>query len=343
MPDNQPVRRPQVLLAPDKFRSTATAAELRETMASAARKARWSSHALPLTDGGEGLLAAYGGEEMVDEVTGPLGTRVQAKWRIVTDSLGVRTAVIEMAEASGMALIGNVQRNDPIAATTFGTGELIVRAIEAGASKIVVGCGGSATTDGGQGAIEAIGALLPNPEISLVVACDVKTTFVDAAKIFGPQKGATPEQVVELTERLRSMASEYQAKNGTDIAQLPWSGAAGGLSGGLHLLGGQLISGFSLVAEALHLDQQILKSDLVITGEGRLDDTSLSGKVVGELVSRCAERCPIAVIVGDSSIELEGATVISLTKRFGPERAKSQTLELVRLVTSELLSNFNSH
>src|SRR5205823_3062176 len=147
---------------------------------------------LPLADGGEGTLDALGGANRLSRVTGPLGEPVEAEWR-----LGHGDAVIEMARASGLTLAGGRERNDPLAATARGTGELIAAAIAAGAERILVAVGGSATTDGGLGAVEALGWEPFRTEVE--VACDVRTPFLEAARVFGPQKGADPAQVEELT------------------------------------------------------------------------------------------------------------------------------------------------
>jgi glycerate kinase len=315
-------------------------------MTRAATAVGWATSACAIADGGEGLLEALGGQTMSNTVTGPLGDQVIAEWRMISDRDGETTAVIEMARASGLALVGLGRQNDPVHATTKGTGELICHAIDAGAKTIIVGCGGSATTDGGRGALSAIGERLNGAGIVLRVACDVTTTFVDAAKIFGPQKGATPEQVAFLTDELISTAADYLDRYGVDIAQLPRTGAAGGLSGALASIGGELLSGVELIAERLGLDKLVEESDLVITGEGKLDATSLAGKVVGELVQRCRGRRPLAIIVGSSAINLDtddhlDLNVISLTERFGEERARSDTLALVEQVTRELLSGFS--
>ena len=187
-----------LVAAPDKFRGTATAGEVAAAIVAGAGRAGWRGVALPMSDGGEGFLDALGGEIRDAVVTGPLGDPVKAEWRLIDGG----TAVIEMARASGLALAGGAAGNDPVAATTAGTGELVLAAVEAGARRVLVGCGGSATTDGGAGAVEAIGSVQRLEGAEIVVACDVGTLFADAARVFGPQKGAGPAAVEELSARL---------------------------------------------------------------------------------------------------------------------------------------------
>lgn len=235
---------------------------------------------MPISDGGEGLVECFGGPNRYTEVSGPLGTPVRAGWRLDGD-----VAVLEMAAASGIALVG--ERNDPVAATTRGTGELIGAAIDAGARTVIVGAGGSATTDGGSGAVEVLCDRAPldgSRDVSVIVAVDVRTTFVAAAATFARQKGADDAQVAELTARLESLAPRYLADFGRDIADLPGSGAAGGLGGGLAALGATICPGFDVVADRLDVAAAVAAADLVITGEGQLDATSLAGKATGAVI-----------------------------------------------------------
>ncbi len=183
---------PRVVLAPDKFRGTVDARRVAEAMAVAAADLGWDVTPLPLSDGGEGLLdacAAICPTEVVTRVTGPDGAPVEAVWRV-----GGTTAVVESARASGLALAGGAEGNDPVAATSRGTGELLVAAARRVGPEgtVVVGLGGSATTDGGLGALEAVRSAGGLAGARLVGACDVGVTFVEAARVFGPQKGPTP-------------------------------------------------------------------------------------------------------------------------------------------------------
>ncbi|HEY8216739.1 MAG TPA: glycerate kinase [Acidimicrobiia bacterium] len=281
-----PDRSARIALAcPDKFRGTLTAPEAAMAMAAGLAQAGFDEvRQVPLADGGDGtlhaLLAARGGSVRRARVTGPLGDVVEAEYGVLRDG----TAVIEMARASGLAL---VERNDPLRASTRGTGELVDAARRAGASRILVGVGGSATTDGGLGAVDALGWSLGGSDVT--VACDVATTFLDAARVYGPQKGATDAQVELLTRRLASIADTYRARTGIDVTELEGAGAAGGLAGGLAALGARLEPGFDVVANAAGLDDALDGVAMVLTGEGRTDLTSFEGKVVGSVLEWAAE------------------------------------------------------
>lgn len=317
----------RLVAAPDKFRGTATAAQVAEAMAAAAWEAGWEAAQAPLADGGEGLLDVLGGPNRSTKVTGPHGMPVSAEWR-----LDGRRAVIEMSRASGLVLAGGAEHNDPITADSSGTGELILAAIDAGARRVIVGLGGSACTDGGLGAVRAIGSPARIRGVDLLVAHDVEATFVQAADLFAPQKGATPAQVELLRRRLERLVDMYRSEFGTDVAELTGGGAAGGLGGGLAALGGQLISGFDLVADEVGLDDLIEGADLVVTGEGFVDEQSYEGKVVGGVVS-LAElyRVPALVIAGQVFDGVEGrAATVSLAAEFGLERSFDEPLGCVR-------------
>ncbi len=337
---------PLLVAAPDKFRGTATAPEIADAAALAAERAGWGAVRLPLADGGEGLLEAVGGERRVEVVEGPLGAPVTAEWRLVPGEDGP-TGVVEMARASGMQLVGDASANDPLRATTRGTGELVAAAIRAGARRVVVGCGGSATTDGGAGALEILRDRSHLGNARLLVACDVETRFLDAARVFGPQKGASPDQVAELTDRLGELAAHYLERYGVDVTELAGAGAAGGLAGGLSALGAEIVSGFGLVAQLTGLERHLAAADLVVTGEGRLDATSLSGKVVSGVLRLLDGRAPALVVAGAvdgiGPGEIASATgvaqdlveVASLTDLFGIERAVGEAAALVGEVVRE--------
>ena len=201
-----------VVVCPDKFRGTASAAEVAAAIEAGVRRhADADAHVacLPVADGGEGTLEALGGPNRTSLVTGPLRTLVEAEWRLVGD-----TAIVEMARASGLLLAGGAEGNDPLAATTAGTGELIAEAVASGARRVIVGVGGSATTDGGLGALDAMSPLARLAGVSVVVACDVRTRFCDAARIFGPQKGASPPKIELLTRRLERLVDLYHERYG---------------------------------------------------------------------------------------------------------------------------------
>jgi glycerate kinase len=320
--------------APDKFRGTAAASEVAAAVARAGASLGWSSTEVPMADGGEGILDVLGGRVRRTSVQGPLGAPVTAEWR-----LDDKTAVVEMARASGLELAGGPRGNDPVAASTSGTGQLVAAAVAAGARKVIVGVGGSATTDGGLGALRALEPNARLATVELVVACDVTTTFVDAAEDFAPQKGASPAQVALLRRRLERLAQLYEHEYGVDVRRLPGSGAAGGLAGGLAALGATLVPGFDLVAEAVGLSDEIDRAELVVTGEGFLDEQSFNGKVVGEVAQLSARaHVPVLAVVGEvvdhDLKELGGCShhdlsVISLVERCGRERATGHTLESV--------------
>jgi glycerate kinase len=308
-----------VLAAPDKMRGTATAHEVAASIAAAARAVGATCDEAPVADGGEGFLDALGGPNRSTVVTGPLGEPVEAAWR-----LDGRVATLEMARASGLELVAG--RNDAVAATTTGTGELIAAAIEAGARRILVGLGGSATTDGGLGCLDAI-PLARLRGIELLVACDVRTHFVDAARVFAPQKGASSAQVALLERRLERLVDDYRERFGVDVGTLEGAGAAGGLAGGLAAVGGRLVGGFDLVADELDLEERIERADVVVTAEGFLDRQSFEGKVVGGVVALAeASDRPVVVVAGKAFDDVhERVAVLSLVDLVGEDRAMHDT------------------
>ena len=324
----------RVLAAVDKFKGTATAAQVAAAIGHACWELGHDCVERPVADGGEGTLEALGGANRMSTVTGPLGDPVQAEWRFHRG-----TAVIEMARASGLTLVGGAQQNDAMAATTTGTGELIDQALDLGAKKIVVCLGGSATTDGGLGCVRAITAPARLKAVQLLVACDVQTLFTDAAPVFGPQKGASPAQVDMLRGRLERLAQMYHEQYGVDVRHLPGTGAAGGLAGGLVALGGKLMPGFELVADELDLHDAVHDADLVVTGEGFLDEQSFEGKVIGGVHALCdAAGKPVVAVVGDSDESL-GARIehVSLAREFGIDKAMREPLWCIEQATVRLL------
>ncbi|MEO7555557.1 MAG: glycerate kinase [Acidimicrobiales bacterium] len=323
----------------DKFRGTAAASEAAAAVATAAASTGWDCTAVPLADGGEGTLEVLGGANRRTTVTGPLGDQVEAAWRLWRG-----LAVVEMALASGLELVGGAEGNDPIAASTYGTGELITAAVEAGARRVIVGAGGSATTDGGLGALRALYPLHRLKGVELVVACDVRTRFAEAATVFAAQKGASPAQVALLQRRLERLAQVYRAEHGVDVLPLVGGGAAGGLAGGLAAAGATLVEGFDLVADELELDEALEDADLVITGEGFLDDQSFEGKVVGGVAERAtALGVPVVAIAGDvlAGCVVEGAhgaiDVVALVERYGEEMARTDTVACITDAAASIL------
>lgn len=287
-------------------------------MAMAARDLGHMAETLPMADGGEGTLEALGGATEVSMVAGLDGIPREAHW-----PLSEGTAVIEMARASGLAmLLGGA--NNPLTATSAGAGELIGEAFDRRARTVIV-TRGSAITDGGMGAVNEMGTIPRDAE--LIVVCDVETRFKDATRDFGPQKGASPEQVAELTERLEDLEAEYLDRFGVNIGDTVGSAAARGLAGALLAAGGSLRRGFDYIAGMLDLDAAIERADIVLTGEGLLDSQSLKGKVVGGAAARARMRgVSIAAVVG--SVAPGFVTPIparSLVGTVGPAAAMEKT------------------
>jgi glycerate kinase len=307
-----------VLVAPDKFKGTLTAAEAAGAIGAGLADAGLGPiELLPLADGGEGtmeaLVRARKGRVVTAEVSDPIGRPVSAAFALLDD----HTAVVEMAQASGLWRMATVER-DPVGASTHGTGELIAAALDAGAREVIVGVGGSATTDGGRGALESLGARFSNEAdvgelrkrlrgVRLLLACDVRNPLIGpagAAREFGPQKGASPVQVKVLDERLRDWAELAKRATGRDPAREPMAGAAGGLAGGLWAFAGaELRPGAALVLEALGFDERARDAFIVVTGEGRIDEQTLSGKTVFEVATRTRQSgVPCYAVVGADAL-----------------------------------------
>ena len=323
----------RVVIAPDKFKGILTALEAAEAMARGLSRVDPSAEIdrVPMADGGEGtvaaLVAATGGSYRTVTVTGPLGEPVVASFGLLGDG---RTAVLEMASASGLWLVPPALR-DPLRATTRGTGQLLLAALEAGARRVIVGIGGSATNDGGAGLGQALGFRLLDTHgrelepgggeldrlariertdqvavlgsATIAVACDVTNPLCGpqgASAVYGPQKGATPEMVERLDRNLGHFADIVARDLDVAVRDIPGSGAAGGLGGGLvAFAGGRLEGGVNLVIEAVNLRERLHAADLCLTGEGALDAQSAFGKTaVG--VARLAHslRCPTLAIAG---------------------------------------------
>jgi glycerate kinase len=300
----------EVLVAPDSFKGTLAAGEVADAIARGLRAAGRENSVMPVADGGEGTLAALGPalglERQVVRVSDPLGREVEAEF-----ALGEDTAVLETAAASGLGLVKPSER-DAVAASTRGTGELIAAAAQAGARRIVVAVGGSATTDGGRGAIEAIRRVGGLGHAKLVVLCDVRTPFEQAARVFAPQKGASPDQVTRLSRRLQQLARSYRR----DPRGVPFTGAAGGLSGGLWSeFGAQLVAGAAFVLDEIGFDARMQEARAVITGEGRLDFQSLAGKAVAEVATRCRQAgVPCHAVVGQLDLDLFSRRILDLQR-----------------------------
>jgi len=324
-PRSAPSRRPSpagpdpwgrpVLVAPDAFKGTFTAAQVAAAIGRGLERAGVSPppDLCPLADGGEGtlgvLLPALGGETVGARVSGPLGEQVDAAFALVEDG---GTAIVEVAAASGWGQVPADARGPRAAweASSAGTGELIVAAVEAGAQVVLVAAGGSATTDGGAGAIAAIEECGGLRGAVVVVLCDVRIPYERAAAVFGPQKGADAATVARLEQRLAAFAGTLPR----DPRGLRGGGAAGGLAGGLHAaLGARLESGAAFVLEALGTDARMRAARAVVVGEGRLDATTLEGKVAGELAFRARQAgVPCHAIVGSRAIDAFDVRILDL-------------------------------
>jgi len=299
----------RALLAPDKFKGTFSASQVAEHLAAGFEAAGWSAEPLPVGDGGEGtahaLLAARGGRMVGADAHDPLDREIRAEFALLADGT---TAVVEVAAASGLWRVAADER-DAVRASTRGTGELIAAAVAHGATTVIVAAGGSATTDGGRGAIEALGS--DAACVQLVVACDVQTPWDRAAEVFGPQKGATaPQLVAELRIRLERLAGIAPR----DPRGVPMTGCAGGLSGGLWAwCGAKLVPGAELVLDAVGFDAHARAADVVVTGEGALDSQTLAGKLVAAVAARSgASRTPCDAVVGRNSATRDDQRVLGL-------------------------------
>ena len=287
------------LVAPDSFKGTLSASAVAAAIAAGLRSAGREAVELPVGDGGEGtmdaLLATLGGELRRAQASDPLGRPIEASFALIE---GGRAAIVETAQASGLGLVAEEER-DALTASTRGTGELIAAAAEAGAERVLVTVGGSATTDGGRGALEALEEAGVEPELELL--CDVRVPWERAPRVFAPQKGAGAAAVAELARRLDELADAAPR----DPRGVPMTGAAGGLSGGLWAdRDARLVPGAAYVLEALGFDGRMRESAFVVTGEGRLDSVSLEGKIVGEVATRCRQGgVPCHAVVGSNALD----------------------------------------
>lgn len=293
-----------VLVAPDAFKGTLAADQVAAAVGRGLEAAGKPVDLCPIADGGEGtlevLMATLGAEAQPAAVHDPLDRPIDAEFGLIAHRRRGSTAIVEAARASGLDLVAPSERA-PVAATTRGTGELIAAAIAAGARTVLVGVGGTATTDGGSGAIQAIHAAGGLGSARLTVLCDVQTRFEDAARVFAPQKGADSDQVRRLTARLHAIARRLPR----DPRGIPMTGAAGGLAGGLWAaLDAELRPGAVAVLEALAFDQRLRAARAVVAGEGRLDRQSLAGKALSEVATRARQMgVPCHAIVGSSDLD----------------------------------------
>ena len=369
----------KIVVAPDSFKGSLTAIEVSDAIEQGIREIFPEAEIvkIPMADGGDGtvqcLVNATGGEILKEKVTGPLGDEVLASYGILGDK---KTAVIEMAEASGLNLVPENQRN-PLITTTYGTGQLIKAALDQGCRKMIIGIGGSATNDGGTGMLQALGAKLLNQEgkeigfgggelkkvfridtkcldnrlseTEVLIASDVSNPLCGpkgAARIYGPQKGATPEVIKELDESLAYFAEIIKRDLNKDVKDIPGAGAAGGLGASLiAFLNAELRPGIDIVIEIVKLEQAIKGADLVITGEGKIDSQTIYGKApIG--VARIAKKynipvIAVAAIIGDDADIVHQYGINTLIKISEPPTSlaepKSKKVELVKKSIAQFL------
>src|SRR3954447_26824975 len=320
-----------VLVAPDSFKGTFSASQAAHAIAEGLREGGLEAEELPIGDGGEGtmdaLVATLGGELHPVTVSDPLGRPLKSKFAVLPDG----RAVVEMAQASGLSLVKEDER-DAWAATTRGTGELIVAAVEAGANEVLVTVGGSATTDGGAGALEVLDQAGVKPKLE--VLCDVRSTFEEAPRVFGPQKGADARMVKRLERRLDKLAAAAPR----DPRGVKMTGAAGGLSGGLYAyMGAKLVPGAAYLLDTVGFDERMRAARFVVTGEGRLDNQTLAGKAAGEVATRCRQSgVACHAVVGSNAMDdfeirlLDFASVNEAKTRAGLRKAGMDLAERAR-------------
>ncbi|MCE5199370.1 MAG: glycerate kinase [Armatimonadota bacterium] len=371
----------KIVICPDSFKGSISSVGAAEAIARGAARAGLPSGVetlcVPLADGGEGtvdaLVTATGGSIHKVRVHDPLMREIDSFFGILGDG---STAVVEMAAASGLCLLASDERN-PLITSTYGTGELLLAAIEAGAKKIIIGIGGSATNDGGTGAMTALGVRflddnrMPLPpggaalarlahidmshlrflisDVKLEIASDVSNPLLGthgASAVYGPQKGATPEMVAALDAALENYATILKREIGTDVAEMPGAGAAGGLGAGLiAFLGAELKPGIDMILDAVRFDDVLVGADLVITGEGRIDEQTAYGKTIRGVLDRAVKQgVPIVAVAGSVSDDIGPLLDLGLTAAFSIapgavsiEYAMEHAGELIERVTMHIV------
>lgn len=358
----------KIVIAPDSFKENLTAMEVATAIETGIRRVLPNARCVkvPLADGGEGtvqaLVDATGGRIVKKNVVGPLGNRVSARYGLLGDGA---TAVIEMAQASGLPLVPKNKR-DPLSTTTYGTGELMIDALRRGAKSIIIGLGGSATVDGGAGMAQALGVKFVkkngkpligycagggldtiakidvegiDPHVrnaTVIIASDVDNPLCGprgAAQVFGPQKGATPEMVRALDRKLKHFGTLIRTQLGTDVLSLPGSGAAGGLGAGLiAFTEATMTRGIDLVIKATGLAKHLKDADLVITGEGRVDFQTAFGKTPSGVAAIAKKyRVPVVAIGGSLADDATGVYAHGID---GLESAAAKDMDLATALKS---------
>ena len=365
----------KIVVSPDSFKGSLTAVEVSDAIGQGVREIFPEAEIvkIPMADGGDGtvqcLVNTTGGKILREKVTGPLGDEVLAHYGILGDK---KTAVIEMAEASGLTLVPENKRN-PLITTTYGTGQLIKAALDQGCRKMIIGIGGSATNDGGAGMVQALGVKLLDQEgeeigfggrelkkiyqidisyldnrisdTKVLVASDVINPLCGpkgASRIYGPQKGATPEVIEELDESLAYFAEIIKRDLNKDVKDIPGAGAAGGLGASLiAFLDAELRPGIEIIIEVVKLEQAIKDADLVITGEGKIDSQTIYGKApIG--VAKIAKKynipvIAVAAIIGDDADIVHQYGISSLISVTGqPMRLEESVPNKVALIKNSI-------
>ncbi|MBC8768523.1 glycerate kinase [Arenibacter sp. BSSL-BM3] len=354
-----------IVIAPDSFKECLSAMEVAANIAIGVRKVMPAAiiHEIPISDGGEGVLEAImagaGGTRVSVSVLDPLKRQIKAEYGILNDN---KTAVIEMAKASGLELLKEVEKN-PLTTSTYGTGQLIKDALEKGCNKIIVGIGGSATNDGGAGMIRALGAKFLNDKgkeinegggslnelhtidlsnfdnkiqhCEVVVACDVSnplTGINGASMVYGGQKGGNKEDLKLLDRNLAHYAKIIKTTVGFDISDTPGAGAAGGTGAGLMaFLGGSLVNGIGLILETLKIEEYIKQADVVFTGEGKIDEQTLHGKTISGIAKMAKKHnVPVIVITGKIGDNIDGIYNIGVSAVYSIVNQPMELKEAIR-------------
>lgn len=337
----------QVLVSMDKFRGTATARELCDSVAKIVARINTTVDVQPMSDGGEGFRESFVGDVVVVDVPGPLGTVVAAPITLGNSPEGT-LAFLEVSEVVGRSHLIEPTSAQAIEASSAGVGYLILAAAQLGASSILIGCGGSATSDGGLGCYQVLRDAGGLP-VAVTAATDVTARFSELIR-YAEQKGVSPDDMKIIKQRVDEARSLYVVEQGVDVEMLERSGASGGIPGGLAALGAELTSGLDAVARSVNLEQRIERSSLVITGEGRLDHGSLDGKVTGGIAALLSGDTALLVVCG--SIEMVAAqefrsryplaNLVSLVDRFDQRTAMTDVFGCVELVVTEELEKYSS-
>ena len=360
----------KIVIASDSFKGSLTSAQVADAAALGIQETfpNCIVEKICIADGGEGtsavLTEAMGGKTSIVNVHDPIGRIVQATYGITHDNSGALTAVMDMAQASGLTLLAPSERN-PMITSTFGTGEMIAGALKKGCRRFLMGIGGSATNDGGTGMLEALGYrfldaggniihdccggilekisdidnsnIMPElEEAEFIIACDVDSVFYGpegASHIFAPQKGADKDMVRQLEEGMKSFAGVIYRKYGKDLSSVKGSGAAGGLGGAfLTFTNASLKKGIDMVLDSLRFDERIQDADMIITGEGRIDSQSSKGKAISGVLEKASSAgVPVVALCGICDIQeksIEGfKAILPIAPRPSDEKELSAAMD----------------